>query len=246
MKYFKGLLFSLTLLVCFCLPAFSLAGTTVTSNITAQTIIDRVRYDLNETTASFWTDAELVYWINEAVWEIANRTQCLETGVSNIVVKNNTRSYPIVDTSGVSYMAVIKVEYDIGLSGATLDQTQIYDLDLAPFKNLRYAKEKEFGNPKVFAVNNNTLYIWPIPRTDQSGNTLYLYRSLLPTGVTATTSAIETPAYFDNAILYYVEAKALFKQDSVKKATTYFALFEAMTGRNMQTIMKRDIFEEKQ
>ena len=245
MKYSK-ILFSLTLLIFLSLPVFLWAGTTVTSNITAQTIIDRVRYDLNDIGSQpFWTDAELVYWINEAVWEIANRTQCLETGVSNVIVKENVRNYTIVDTSGVSYMAIIKVEYDIGLSGATLDQTQIYDLELAPLKNLRYAKEKEFGEPKVFAVNNNTLYIWPIPRTDQSGNTLYLYRSLMPVGVTSTSSAIETPAYFDNAILYYVEAKALFKQDSVKKATTYFALFETMTGRNMQNIMKRDIFEEK-
>jgi len=243
-KYFKSL-FLLILLIFLSFPAYSLADATGRSGVTAQDIIDRVRIDLNDTSSSTFSDAALIYWIDEAVWEIVNRTQCLETGVSNIIVQADTRSYPIIDTSGVSYMTVIKVEYDIGLSGATLDQTQVYDLDRAPFKNLRYGREKEFGNPKIFAINNDTLYIWPIPRSDQSGNTLYLYRSLMPNGVTSSTSPIETPAYFDPAIWHYVRAQAMYRERRENRGAFYMALFEAMVGRNEKLILQRDAIIEK-
>lgn len=43
------------------------------------TIITSVRRLVNETTASFWTDAEITEWANEAMEEIGHETFCLRT-----------------------------------------------------------------------------------------------------------------------------------------------------------------------
>lgn len=243
-KYLKFFVFIwLTLLY---IP-FSYAGSTTTSNITAATVITRVRADLNEASASFWTEANLLQWIDEAVWEVVNRTQPLESGVSDIIVIENTRFYSIPSTiSGVSFGSVVKVEYDMGLSGNTIRQPQIYDLTRVPFTKLRGNEEKEKGNPKTFSVWANNLYIWPIPRSTQAGNTIYIYNAGFPSGVTATASPIETPAYFDLALLHYVKAKGLFRDRQEAKAGGYLKMFYDMIEYYRQNIMKRDIFNPQQ
>jgi len=225
---------SLCLLISICY-----SGTVTTSSITASTIITQVRYDLNETTEGYWKDTELLKWTDEAVRAIVSRTRCLESTSSGVTAIENTRSYSI---SG-SFLDVEKVEYDIGLSGNTTEKTQIYDLDRVPFGKLRYKKEKEVGDPKTFSVWNNSLYVWPIPGSDQSGNTFYVYTIPLPSGVTLTTSPIETPAYFDTAILYYVKGKAMMKQNQEGRASTYFQMFESLCTRYRQDIMRRELIQ---
>jgi len=230
------------------------AGSITTSGITAQAILDRVRYDLNEIIApsggtGYWKDPELIYYMDEAVREIVYQTRCLETGVSNIIVIADARTYTIADTiSGVSWLDIEKVEYDIGLSGNTTDYPQIFDLDRVPFSNLRYGKEKEFALPKSYSVWNNTLYIFPIPRDDpasgvtMSGNTIYLYAITKPSGVTNSSSKIETPAFFDFAIRDYVKAKAYEKSPYTEtRAPFYFEKFMKRIKEYQDKIMKRNV-----
>jgi hypothetical protein len=203
-------------------------------------VIDRVRADLNETTAGFWTDAQLIKWTDEAVKDIIYKTRCTETGVSTTTLQNAVRTYSL---SSVTFLDVEKVEHD---SGVTTDPQQVFDLDRAMFRNLRYGREKETGRPKVFSVWNNALYIWPIPANTSSdtysGTTLYIYYIPRPSGVTTTTSVIETPAYFDVAVYDYVKAKALAKDGQA--SADYF--MKSYTQRLMDyvvNVLRRNIFE---
>lgn len=238
-KYIKALVF---IWLALSWASLSFAGPTTTSGITAGDILTRARYTINEATADFWSDTILLSYINEAVWEIYNRTQPLESGASNISVYENTRSYPIPDTiSGVSFGGVAKVEYDQGLSGDTTYFTQIYDLTRVPFANLQYNKDKEIGNPKAYSVWANALFIWPIPGSNQSGNTLYLYNLVAPSGVTDTTSSIETPAYFDAALLDYITYRALFRDHQEERGDFYRKIFYEKIEYYRQNIMKRDV-----
>lgn len=198
-------------------PAFA-GGFQATSGVTVDTLITAIRSDLDESTAGFWSDSDFVKWIDQAVREINYRARVLESGASNIILQSNTWSYSL---SG-SYMDVEKVMYD---SGDTTSAVQVYDLNRAPFRMLRYGHEKDRGTPKNFAVWNDTLFIWPIPRSDISGTTLYLYAVSTPTGVSSTTDAIETPAYFDKAIKMYVKAHAYWKDQMWEAGTNQMALF---------------------
>lgn len=235
---------------------FLYAGPTTTSGTSAQAFIDRIRYDLNEITVTsgntgYWKDPALIYWIDEAVDETVSRTRCLESGVSNIIVIAGVRAYSIPETiSGFSFGGVAKIEYDIGLSGDTVSQSQVFDLDRAPWAKLRKAKEKETGYPKAYSVWDNTLYIWPIPRDDtagtvsgvtMSGNTIYFYNIPFPSGVTSASSTIETPQYFDTAIRFYVISKAFdVNPATAQRAPGYMARYDAIMDRYRQDVMRRE------
>jgi hypothetical protein len=194
-------------------------GSQGTSGVTAQDIIDDIRNDFNEDSGLF-TDSEAVQWLDEAVREINYRARCLESGASNIILAANDWDYALTH----SYMDIEKVMYD---SGVTDDDysPQVYALDRVPFQKLRYGHEKDRGSPKSWAVWNDTLFIWPVPRSTESGSTLYLYSVETPSGVTVTSSAIETPSYFDEAIKRYVLAKAYYKDRQRAKGNAEMALF---------------------
>ena len=226
------------LLLCLSIPVY--AGTISTSSITANTIITQVRYDLNESVPGYWSNADLIKWIDEAVRAVVGRTRCLESGASSVTLNPDIRSYSI---SG-DFIDIEKVECDISVSGNTTEKTQVYDLDRVPFGKMRYKKGKETGDPKTFSMWANTLYVWPIPRSGQTPYTLYVYRATLPSGVTVTTSPIETPAYFDTAILYYVKGKAMMKQNQENRAKVYFDMFEGLCTRYRQDIMRREVIGE--
>lgn len=51
--------------------------------------------------------------------------------------------------------------------------------------------------------------VYPIPAT--SGTSAIVYMVPKPSGVTATTSAIETPAVYDRALIIYATAQAFYK-----------------------------------
>lgn len=223
------------------------AGTTSTSGVTAQTIIDRARADVAERVTDFWTDGDFIQWINEAVKEIVYQTRCLETGTSTIVLQDSTRYYPL---SGITFLDIEKVEYDSGVTWITVssgvtkyDPLYIYDLDRARFINLREGKEKETGKPKVFAVWNNNIYFWPIPDISIAGTTTYVYYVPLPSGITSATSAIETPSYFDSAILDYVRAQAWYKAEYVKRAQYFEARFLSRIRAYLVNVLRRNLFE---
>jgi len=222
----------LLLLIFLLIPCGAWAGSTATSGATASDFITEVRRDLAEASAGYWADADLLQWIDEAVWEIVIRTGCLESGASNVVLQENTRQYSI---SG-SYLYVYAVEFD---SGDTTSQKQVYTLDRVDKRDIGHNQSK--GNPQVYCVWNDTLEVWPIPRSDQSGTTLYVYLADAPSGVTATTSAIETPAYFDTAIKHYVKARALDKDDQGERSDRHMAVFDNRVELYFRTVTKRGV-----
>jgi hypothetical protein len=239
-------LYGVTLALLLLLPVSLYAGGTTTSGVTAQTVIDRVRADLNETTASFWTDTQLVKWMDEAVKEIVYKTRCVETGTSLYVVKALDRYVPF---SGSTMLDIEKVEHESGVtwvytgSGSTrFDTNYIMDLERQPFRNLRSGNDKETGRPKVFSVWNNRIYFYPIADEAQAGTTLYVYYIPYPTGVTASASPIETPSYFDLAIYDYVKAKALLK-DSNPNADYFLKSFNQRIVDYIVNVLRRNVFE---
>ena len=231
----------LVLLIFLLVIPYSHAGTTSTSGVTAQDIIDSVRVDLDETIEGHWLDSDFIQWIDEAVREVVNRTGGLESGASNIIIIDQKRSYAL---PGLSFLDIEKVEHD---SGVTTDRIMIFDLTRAPFRNMRLPKLKETGRPKTFSIWANELYIWPTPIDDTdagvtlSGTTLVVYPITLPVGVTSASSQIETPAYFDLALVHYVKYKALLEDNIEKKAEYFRKLFYEMIEYYRLRIIKREI-----
>lgn len=214
-------------------------GTIDTSGVTVQTVIDRVRYDINETTAGFWSDTELQQWINEAIWEINSKTRCLETAVSTQALAEDDYDYAIAG----NWLSIETIIHDSGTTTGDSDTAdagrRLHTLKRIDIKNFGHTRET--GRPKQYTIWNDILYVWPIPDSTVSGTTLILFVVTLPTSITSATSAIETPAYFDHCILNYVKAKAYFKDKREAKGNYYMALFEKAVREYVVTILKRNI-----
>ena len=82
------------------------AGSQQTSSTLASTIITNARYYLNEATASFWADAELLVWVNQGTMDIVGRTRCLESSEAVTLVPNTVEysiTGPYIDIATVVY-----------------------------------------------------------------------------------------------------------------------------------------------
>lgn len=206
------------LLVCFLVlvHAWAYAGTTATSGITAQAIIDRAERTLNAVDDSFYDDSDMVQWIDEGVREIVNMTGCLDASPVTVTLIVGTRVYSL----GQSFLQVMAVEHD---NEDTTDHQQVITLDRIRKNDVGH--NDTTGRPRVYSVWNNNIEIWPIPRADESGELLYIYSVTLPTGVSTMSSAIETPAYFDVTLLYYVVSMAYYKDEQFAKGDKFLGLF---------------------
>jgi len=195
------------------------AASTTTSGITATTIASRAQVYLDAANDPFYTNAKFVQWIDEAVKETVNKTGCLETTSVSVTLEANVDKYSI--TGAVNFLKVIAVEHD---NGDTTDPKQIITLDRTNKNDIGH--NDKTGRPQIYAIWNNQIQVWPIPRTSEAGTSLYIYRVPLPTGVSAIDSAIETPAYLDTAILYYVVAMGSFADQKQGLGNLFMTLYE--------------------
>jgi len=103
----KNILLFIALAISFLIAGIAFGGSQQTSSTLSSTIITNARYHLNEATASFWSDAELLVWVNEGTKDIVARTRCLESSES-VTLLENTVEYaltgPYLDVSTVVYI----------------------------------------------------------------------------------------------------------------------------------------------
>ena len=207
------------------------------SGVTAQTVIDRVRYDLNEETAAFWSDTELIQWMNEAIWEINSKTRCLERSVIDQALAEDDYDY----TFATAHLDIELILHDSGTTTGDADEEaarrRLQALERRSLTDMGHTRET--GRPKFYATWNDILYVWPIPDSDQSGTTLHIFCVSQPTGITSATSAIETPAYFDHCIPNYIKAKAYYKDKRDAKGNYFMALFEKQLREYVVNVINR-------
>ena len=229
----KRCLISISVIVCLLISiGVAYAGSVTTSGVTANTVITEVRRDLAETTAGFWADVDLLQWMDQAVQLIVSKTKCLESTRVDQVLSANTWAYSL---SAYSFTDVEAVLHD---SGVTTEQTQVFSLQRVQIAGIGHSKEK--GKPKDYCLWNNELIIWPIPDSTQAGTTLYLYMSPKVSGVTSTSSPIETPHYFDDAILWYIKAQAYFKDSKTATGDYFLRQFNAKLDEYVLKVIKRN------
>jgi hypothetical protein len=225
-----------TVLAVLLLWTVAFAGTTETSSITAATIITKATQNLNAANDDFYTEAGFLQWIDEAVREIVNLTDCLEAAAITKLLVDDLSWYDPAQT----FLRVTTVEHD---NADTADDHQVVTLDRVHKNQIGHGDES--GRPTVYCVWNDQIEIWPIPRTAQVGalKQLYIYTVTLPTGVTLTTSAIETPAFLDVALVYYVTAMGHFKNGKMSKGAAMMGLFDQRVKEYLLQTVRRTPIE---
>lgn len=102
--YFRAFLLATIITL---IPSMIFAGSQQTSSTTVGTIVDDVRYYLNDTTEDFWTNDELIRWMNAGIINIAARTECLDK-IETIALVQDQLEYLITE----DYITVKSVKYN--------------------------------------------------------------------------------------------------------------------------------------
>uniref|UniRef100_A0A6M3JR36 Uncharacterized protein n=1 Tax=viral metagenome TaxID=1070528 RepID=A0A6M3JR36_9ZZZZ len=210
-------------------PISGYAGSNATSSITVQTIVNRVRADLNAATDAFWTPADIIQWTNEAVEVSVILTRGMEAS-EDITLVEDTISYTI----SASHYDISHAIYDSGVTGSPRRfsvLTRFIPTNAVP---------QQQPNPVFWWEWENKFYVFPAPDSNIAGATITIYLISNPTTLTAVGDAIPTPAYLDTAIIYYVKSKAYFKERSEQKATFYLKLFHQLINDYRQDIIRFD------
>lgn len=208
------------------------AGSNTPSGISVQTIVDRIRVDLNSplATDSFFNDTDIVQWVNEAVNVINTVTQCMET-TEQVVLSSGTMSYTI----SASHYDINHCIYDSGIANSPTR----YSFLMRYIPGLPVPQQEP--RPKFWREWESKLFVFPVPDDSLSGTTVHAYLNAKHAAITAVGDAISTPAYMDAAIIYYVKAKAHFKEKADAKGAAFMQLFNSIINENKRVVLHRDL-----
>lgn len=210
----RRLFLSLLLLLLPALPAA--AGTQTNSSTAVSTFLTWAKSEINDDSGGFFTDAEAIRWINDAVYSIASQARCLEASENATIYTGQ-----IVYSISTSHYDIETVLYD---SGDAADPQRYTFLDKIDPKSA-YTLNKEKGRPKYWWEWENTLNVWPAPGSDQNATTVQMFLIEKPGAISATTDEIPLPYYFDNAIRLYMRVKFYEKDEKPASANYYRGLF---------------------
>jgi hypothetical protein len=162
-----------------------------------------IRKNLGETTASFWSDAELNQWLDNAGRDVAKKTHCIRTNGS-FTPTIGTGEYNL--NSKLSYTAfkVFEVYYNDGITWLNLDETTRTELN----EDSSGWMSADSGTPTKYYFNEQEgilgLYVAPSAATT---NGVKCYVSKDHTPVTADgTSYTDIPEELQLAMADYVVA----------------------------------------
>lgn len=168
-----------------------------------------VRAHLDEATATFWTDAQLNTWINDALRDVARRTETLQA-TSTIAATVGTRSYSLASISP-SIVRIHRVEFDPGPGSGP-----IYPMEARNFYELDQVWGSQQGQqrsyPDYWALwgfpPNLSIYVFPVP--SQAGNlNIWYYR--WPAVAASDTDVLDIAEGWWDLVTLFAETQALRK-----------------------------------
>ena len=172
--------------------------------MTLSDIRDRVRAFLKEPTATFWSDAELNNWINEAQIEVVNAVNDLA------LTKFQQESYITAD--GASEQYELPSDY---LRGLSLEDNSGTSYRFLPI-NLYLKKEEalSYKENAIFSIWNNAIYVWKNGAVVPVDTQIHLFFIRRPADLVADTDETELPEQFIPALIYNTVVKALLKEEN--------------------------------
>ena len=180
-------------LVILLIPGIAFAGSQQTSTTLASAIITNARYYLNEPSERFWSDIELLAYLNDGSIDIVARTHCLEATEVEVLVTDQ-----LAYSLGDSFIVIKAVVYD-------------------DIKALRRGRIESLGDvlgtsgePVYWTQWGDDVLVYPVPDATANGNNIEVYTITRPAAV-ASGAAVLVPAHFDRALTLYIVSQALKK-----------------------------------
>lgn len=198
----------------------------------AQYVIDQVRTTLVEPVAGFWSNNELLAWINRAEADFSSKVRITEDmDMSNTEAGIN--KYPLpsncISISGIMYNDKQSSPTDnwIRLKPSSLEK---YFQETPNF--LAVASDQQ-GPPRSYMVWDRTLYLFPCPDLDGSSNLVMFFKSK-PIPLTAPDQELNTDDSLVEGLIAFVLWKAWQKEQEEEKAAAQKELYKEYIGLGLR------------
>jgi hypothetical protein len=201
-------------------------GSQFTSTTAASSFLTYARYLVNEPTASFWNDIEMLQWLNEGILDIVTRTWCLGQ-TEAVTLANDTLEYTLSN----DYITIVTMHISVTATGAT--------------------KALLKGHPAMVGhvIDPSEIVYWyewdgkvglyPT-MSDVSGRTCSCYQVATPSVLTLTDNS-PLPAWFDDSLTNFIVAKALFKDNEIGTAQSAMAAYEKVVEKYSQDLLNKPV-----
>lgn len=195
--------------------------------ISAQTIINRAAYLLEDTSNTTWTRAELLSWLNEAQNQVVTFVPQANPVRENLtLVAGTLQSLPP--------RASLLLDIPRNVNGPAVRMVSRELLDGGPF-DWHTAKSEALAKNYVYDSRESAVfYVFP-PNTG-AGQLVVVYAAI-PAAITNETSAIEVLDNYAAALLNYVLYRAYshdtdYTANEQKAAAFYSAFKDALAGKS--------------
>lgn len=175
---------------------------------TLTTLLSRVRSNINETTARFFTDAELTTWLNNGCKDIARRAEVIQHFDTTVSAIAGTNKYALP----TDVIRVHRVEF------MPTGQTQIYPLQASTQQELDQVfgtnQAQQGTTPLYYAIWGYpggvgaaalTMQVYPVPATSGTFNIFYY---AVPVDMVGGTDVAQIPAGWEELLVLYCEYNA--------------------------------------
>jgi hypothetical protein len=179
---------------------------------TLSTYLTNLRSRLDESTARYWTDAELTVWINNGANDVARRAEVL-MATTTLNTTANTQQYALPTNT----IRVYRTEWSRdGATGTTVIPLEYRDFN--SMDGVWWSRQKTSrGDPYWYTMwgfpPSINLVLYPTPDVSvTAGINVYYYR--LPTVATTSTNVIEVPQGWEDLVLDFAEYNAWRKDNN--------------------------------
>lgn len=190
----------------------------------ASDIISDVRLELQENSASFWTDAELLTYLNRGELDFSNRVRGLEATATVSTVIGQTE-YPL-PSNWLSSVALFYNDIQNGIdSWKRLEVTDLQELSMQN-PNFLSRETDQQGVPSRVYFWGRSLHLSTAPDVNGDGNIKMFYKAK-PVPLTSTSQSINIDDSLSHALRHYILWKAWTKEKELQLAAEQRELYFA-------------------
>lgn len=200
---------------------------------TLEDLRDDVRDRLDETNAQYWTNPELDRYLNEAVRDMARRTESLQ-GIKVHDVETNRPTYD----APKDMIRIYRIEYH-------QSSDYIISLEYQPFNEMDSIWFTSRDVPGTFpyfyslwgapsAENTSQIYLYPIPGED-IGEGLHIFYYRMPKPMSQDSDPAEIPNGWEDLVPLYCEHVARRKEGDPRWKDAYELYVERLDDMHRVT-----------
>ncbi len=203
--------------------------------MTTEDIIAQIRSALVEPIQGFWSDEELIRWLNRAQSDYVNRTRVLED-VDTTNTQDKNAVYPLPSAC----LSIRAVFLNRAAPGAQEDWKRLVPSNLEKTAqetpNFTASSDKQTGLPGKYMVWGRNLYLFPVP---DGIYTIQMFFKSKPIDISASNQPLGLDDSLHEALIAYVLWRAYEKEKEYDQAQYNRDIYEGYIRHGLRWAKKQ-------